>query len=76
MTSLPAQILHMKSRGLLKPGYFADITIFDPQTISGIATYDDPQQYAVGVQTVIVNGQIVLKEGRQTDVCAGQVVTR
>lgn len=76
MTSLPAQILHMKSRGLLKPGYFADITIFDPQTISGIATYDDPQQYAVGVQTVIVNGQIALKESRQTDVCAGQVVTR
>lgn len=76
MTSLPAQKLHMNSRGLLKPGYFADIVIFDPEQIRDLATYDVPQQYSTGIEYVLVNGQIALQEGKQTGVCAGQVVTR
>ena len=76
MTSLPAQKLHMNSRGMLKPGYFADIVVFDADKIIDQATYTEPQQYSAGVEYVVVNGQIALKEGQQTGVCAGQVVTR
>ena len=76
MTSLPAQKLHMNSRGMLKPGYFADIVVFDADKIIDQATYTEPQQYSAGVEYVVVNGQIALKEGKQTGVCAGQVVTR
>ncbi len=76
MTSLPAQKLHMNSRGLLKPGYFADIVVFDPKKINDMATYENPQQYSVGIEYVLVNGKIALKNGVQTDICAGQVVTR
>lgn len=63
MTSLPAQILSIKGRGLIKEGYFADIAIFDPKTIIDKATFEDPHQYAVGVSSVIVNGVIVIDQG-------------
>jgi len=76
MTSLPAQKLHMNSRGILKPGYFADIVIFDPETITDTATYIKPQQYSTGISDVIVNGKAALRNGVQQDVCAGQVVSR
>lgn len=76
LTSLPAQKLNMKDRGLLKQGYFADIVVFDGDKINDVATYDNPQQYSVGIDYVIVNGQLALKDGKQTDICAGQVVTR
>ena len=63
MTSLPAQILSIKQRGLIKEGYYADIAIFDPKTILDKATFEDPHQYAVGVISVIVNGEIVIDQG-------------
>ena len=63
MTSLPAQILSINQRGLIKEGYYADVAIFDPKTILDKATFEDPHQYAVGVISVIVNGEIVIDQG-------------
>ena len=63
MTSLPAQILSIKQRGLITEGYYADLTIFDPKTILDKATFEDPHQYAIGVISVIVNGEIVIDQG-------------
>lgn len=74
MTSLPAFNLKIQKRGLLKPGNFADIVIFDPATIQDHATFDDPHQYATGVQHVFVNGQQVLKNGEHTNKKPGRLV--
>jgi len=63
MTSLPAQILSIQDRGLIKQGYYADIVIFDSNTIIDKATFKDPHQYAVGVHSVLVNGIIVIDQG-------------
>ena len=63
MTSLPAQILSIKQRGLIKEGYYADITVFDSKTIIDKATFEDPHQYAEGIHSVIVNGVIVVEQG-------------
>lgn len=74
LTSLPATNLGLKQRGLLAPGYFADVVIFDPETIADHATYDDPHQYATGVSEVLVNGTLVLANGEHTGATPGQVV--
>ena len=63
MTSLPAQILSITQRGLIKEGYYADITVFDSKTIIDKATFEDPHQYAEGIHSVIVNGVIVVEQG-------------
>jgi N-acyl-D-amino-acid deacylase len=74
LTSLPAHNLKLRERGELKPGYFADIVIFDPATIADHATFAQPQQYATGVHDVFVNGVQVLKDGEHTGAKPGQVV--
>ena len=71
ITSLPAQREHLANRGLLQPGYFADITIFDPNTIIDRATYNNPAQLPEGVSFTIVNGQIEFETGKLTGVAAG-----
>ena len=78
MTSLPAKRLGIANeRGTLKEGYFADIVIFDPETIADKATYADPKQYSVGIDTVIVNGQIAMENGVQLeDVHAGRMLRK
>jgi N-acyl-D-amino-acid deacylase len=63
LTSLPATNLGLDRRGLLKEGYFADVVVFDPQTIADRATFDKPHQYAVGVKHAFVNVVLVLKDG-------------
>jgi N-acyl-D-amino-acid deacylase len=67
MTSQPAIRVGLYDRGVLRPGMAADITVFDPTTIHDVATYEDPNQYAVGVRWVMVNGQAVVADGRITD---------
>ena len=74
VTSLPAQRERLRDRGLLKEGYFADITVFDPATIQDRATYEDPAQLSEGVKYVFVNGQLEFDNGRLTGVAAGQVL--
>ena len=74
LTSLPVSNLGIKERGLLKPGYFADVVVFDPATIADHATFDKPAQYATGVSQVFVNGRQVLKDGEPTGAAAGRFV--
>jgi N-acyl-D-amino-acid deacylase len=74
MTGLPASNVGLKNRGLIREGYFADITIFDPKTVIDRATFEDPNQYPVGINFVIVNGKIEVDNGQRTPVLAGQVL--
>lgn len=74
LTSLSANKLKIKKRGLLKPGYFADVVAFDPDAIKDNATFDDPHQFAEGVLHVWVNGMLVLKEGEHTNARPGRFV--
>ena len=74
MTSLPAQRERLIDRGLLKEGYFADITIFDPLTIKDTATYTQPAQLAQGVKYVFVNGKLEFEDGKLTGQIAGRAL--
>jgi N-acyl-D-amino-acid deacylase len=74
LTSLPATNLELKDRGLLKPGMFADVVIFDPQTIGDKATFENPHQYSVGIRDVFVNGVQVLKSGEHTGLKPGRAL--
>ena len=61
---------------MLKPGFRADITVFNPTTIAQMATYEDPHQFAVGVDTVLVNGVPTLQGGEHTGALSGRVLRR
>jgi N-acyl-D-amino-acid deacylase len=61
-------------RGALRPGYFADLAIFDPRTIADRSTYAEPQVYALGMRHVFVNGAQVLRDGEPTGATPGRVV--
>ncbi len=74
LTSLPATNLKLDHRGLLAPGYFADVVVFDPATIQDHATYEKPHQLATGVIDVFVNGVEVLRDGEHTGAKPGRVV--
>jgi N-acyl-D-amino-acid deacylase len=74
LTALPAANLSLKNRGLLKPGYFADIVVFDPNKIQDHSTYVKPHQLASGVSDVIVNGRFALSDGVATGAHSGQFV--
>ena len=76
MTSGPALKMGIKDRGLLREGFWADITIFNPETIIDRATFDDPHRYPMGIEYVILNGQLVIDEGEHTGVRAGKVLRR
>ncbi len=71
MTSMPAAKLGLKDRGVLRSGYWADVVVFDPETIADKATYMEPEQYPTGIDQVVVNGRVVLDQGRITDVYPG-----
>ncbi len=66
MTSKAAARVHLDDRGILRPGMAADVTIFDPATIHDVSTFEDPNHYSVGVEHVIVNGRLVVSDGRIT----------
>jgi N-acyl-D-amino-acid deacylase len=74
MTSLPAQRERLLDRGLMKEGYFADITVFDPNSIEDTATYAKPDNLSKGVKYVFVNGQLEFEDGKLTGVMAGQAL--
>jgi N-acyl-D-amino-acid deacylase len=75
LTSLPARLLGIdRQRGWLKPGYCADVVVFDPGIIRDHATYEQPLQYAAGVQHVLVNGRLVVENGAHTGAKPGQFV--
>ncbi len=74
MTSLPAQRLGLRDRGVLREGAWADVVVFDPATIIDTATFDDPHQYPVGIEYVLVNGTIVVQQGKHTGARPGRVL--
>jgi N-acyl-D-amino-acid deacylase len=74
LSALPAENLKLERRGALKPGYFADVVVFDPNTIQDHATFEKPHQYSTGVRDVLVNGVLVLRNGEHTGAKPGQVI--
>jgi N-acyl-D-amino-acid deacylase len=74
LTSLPATNLSIRQRGSLKPGYYADVVVFDPATIRDNATFAKPQQLATGVENVFVNGVQVWRDGKHTGAKPGRFV--
>lgn len=76
ITQLPASIVGLTDRGVLKPGMAADITVFDWNQIRETATYDDPFRKPVGVEYVIMNGQFALKHGEQTALRLGDYIRK
>ena len=76
MTSLPADKFRLAKRGRVENGAWADLVVFDPQTIADVATYDDPRRYPAGIAHVFVNGEPVLEQGVPMASAAGHVVAR
>jgi N-acyl-D-amino-acid deacylase len=74
MTSLPATAFRFADRGLIRPGYVADLTIFDEEKVIDRATFEKPHQYPQGIVHVIVNGYAVLRDGRMTGLLPGRPV--
>jgi N-acyl-D-amino-acid deacylase len=76
MTAMPANLLGMKGRGALKQGYFADIVVFDPETVSDMSTFSDLQRGPRGIEAVIVNGKIALQDGNVICKTAGRLIAK
>jgi dihydroorotase/N-acyl-D-amino-acid deacylase len=74
MTSAVANRLSIRDRGLLREGAFADVVIFDPETVGDRATYEQPHQVSVGIPWVLVNGTVVVREGQHTGALPGRIV--
>lgn len=76
LTSLPAQILGLRDRGILAPGARADVVVFDPERLRDKATYFEPFQYSEGIDEVLVNGTPVVESGKPTGARPGRVLER
>ena len=76
MTAAPAQRLGLNDRGLVKEGLAADLVVFNPQNVIDKATFDEPKQYPAGIDYVLVNGVVVVDEGKHTGVLNGHVLLR
>ncbi|MBT5305003.1 MAG: amidohydrolase family protein [Candidatus Scalindua sp.] len=76
MTGFPAQKLGLEDRGILKEGFFADITIFDQETIAEQATFTDPHNYSIGIKHVIVNGKLTINNGKHKSVMNGAILRK
>jgi N-acyl-D-amino-acid deacylase len=76
MTGLTAKNFGLKDRGVLKEGAYADLTLFNADTVDEVATYEKPIAPARGIDTVIVNGAVVWRDGRSTGARPGRVLAR
>jgi N-acyl-D-amino-acid deacylase len=76
MTGKPARKLKLDRRGEVREGYFADLTVFDPDTIQDQATFEAPHQFAAGVHYVIVDGHVTIDQGTLSPRLVGQLLTR
>ncbi|NLN84331.1 MAG: D-aminoacylase [Firmicutes bacterium] len=76
MTGFPASRLNLGNRGLLKPGFWADLVVFDPEKIIDTPTYLEPKRACAGIERVYVNGQLTVLEGKHTKAQAGQILRR
>ncbi len=75
MTSAPCQKMGIAGRGVIRPGAWADLTVFDPETISDHSRYGDPFHQPEGIVYVLVNGQVAVDEGNQTGTTAGKILS-
>jgi N-acyl-D-amino-acid deacylase len=76
ITSLPARRMGVWDRGVLRPGAYADVVVFDPERVEDTATFEQPQQYPRGIETVVVNGRVVLHQGKRTAERPGRPLLR
>jgi N-acyl-D-amino-acid deacylase len=76
MTSFPASRLGIRDRGIIAEGYFADLVLFDPDKIIDRATFEDPRQFAEGIECIIINGQPLLEGGKLKDLRPGKVLRK
>jgi len=74
MTGAPAARLGLRERGLLREGYAADVVVFDADRVRANATYDEPRQFPEGIEHVIVNGEVVVEDGRHTGATPGRAL--
>ena len=74
ITGMPAAKLRLEGRGVIRPGAFADLVAFDAETVVDEATFEDPHRYPVGIEHVIVNGELTIRNGEQTGALAGRAV--
>ena len=74
MTAMPAKRMGLTDRGVLKIGNYADITIFDAETVIDKADFQNPHQYPEGILYVIINGKVVIEKGKYFDIRAGKVL--
>jgi N-acyl-D-aspartate/D-glutamate deacylase len=74
MSSIPAQKLRLNDRGIIAPGFKADLVVLDIKNIEDRATFEDPNEYPVGIDYVIVNGTISVSEGKYTGIRHGEVI--
>ncbi len=74
MTALPAQKMRLADRGVLKSGMWADVVVFDPDRLTDVATFENPNQLSVGMDAVLVNGVAVIEHGKTTDALPGKVL--
>ena len=76
MTSLPADRFELAGRGLLTPGAWADVAVFDPAEFRDVATFEEPQREPVGLPWLVVNGALTYDRGRHTGARAGRLLSR
>ena len=76
MTSLPARAFGFLDRGIIRPGFVADLVLFDPARVTDKATFADPHQYGEGFDYVFVNGKTVVANGELTDERPGEFIRR
>jgi N-acyl-D-aspartate/D-glutamate deacylase len=74
VSGFPAEILGLGDRGLLRPGYWADVVLFDPEQITDLGTYEEPAQYPLGIPYVLVNGELVVDQGEPTGRLPGRAL--
>ncbi|MEV4869758.1 N-acyl-D-amino-acid deacylase family protein [Streptomyces syringium] len=76
LTSRPAARLRLPDRGVIRPGFRADLVLFDPETVAAGATFEAPRTLSIGIPYVLIDGRFVMEDGRRTDVLAGRAVRR
>ncbi len=74
MTSMPARVMNLQDRGILAVNRVADITIFDPEAICDVATYENPHQYPTGIDKVIISGEVIIDKGNHTGKMLGHII--
>ena len=76
LTSFPAQKIGFKDRGVLREGYAADLAVFDPKKVANNAAYQDPHRYPTGVHFVVVNGVVVVENGKHMGTYPGKILRK